>query len=92
MIVRIMGEGQYQVDDRNVDTLNELDSALTAAIDSGDETAFQTALTALLEKVREVGTELPDDSLESSDAVLPAADADLGDVVAMLGDEGLVPG
>ncbi|HKA67982.1 MAG TPA: hypothetical protein VKG85_02570 [Actinomycetes bacterium] len=92
MIVRIMGEGQYQVDDRDLDALNALDSALTAAIDSGEETAFQTALTALLDKVRAVGTELPDDALEPSDAVLPAADAALGDVVAMLGDEGLVPG
>jgi len=92
MIVRIMGEGQYQVDDGQLDALNRLDSALTAAIDAGDESTFQSALQALLAKVREVGTGLPDDSLEASDAVLPGADANLGDVVAMLGDEGLVPG
>jgi hypothetical protein len=92
MIVRIMGEGQYQVDDGQLDALNKLDSALTVAIDSGDESTFQSALQALLAKVREAGTALPDDALEASDAVLPAADADLGDVVAMLGDEGLVPG
>lgn len=92
MIVRIMGEGQYQIDDGDVEALNALDSALTAAIDSGDETAFQTALSALLDKVRAAGTALPDDTLEPSDAVLPGADAALSDVVAMLGDEGLVPG
>jgi hypothetical protein len=92
VIVRIMGEGQYQIDDGDVEALNALDSALTAAIDSGDETAFQTALSALLDKVRAAGTALPDDTLEPSDAVLPGADAALGDVVAMLGDEGLVPG
>ena len=92
MIVRIMGEGQYQIDDGDVEALNTLDSALTAAIDSGDETAFQTALSALLDKVRAAGTALPDDTLEPSDAVLPGADAALSDVVAMLGDEGLVPG
>jgi hypothetical protein len=87
-----MGEGQYQIDDGDVEALNALDSALTAAIDSGDETAFQTALSALLDKVRAAGTALPDDTLEPSDAVLPGADAALSDVVAMLGDEGLVPG
>jgi PspA-Associated protein len=92
VIVRIMGEGQYQIDDGDVEALNALDSALTAAIDSGDETAFQTALSALLDKVRAAGTALPDDTLEPSDAVLPGADAALSDVVAMLGDEGLVPG
>jgi hypothetical protein len=92
VIVRIMGEGQYQIDDGDVEALNALDSALTAAIDSGDETAFQTALSALLDKVRAAGTALPDDTLEPSDAVLPGADAALSDVFAMLGDEGLVPG
>ena len=92
MIVRIMGEGQYHIDDGVVEALNALDSALPAAIDSGDETAFQTALSALLDKVRAAGTALPDDTLEPSDAVLPGADAALSDVVAMLGDEGLVPG
>jgi hypothetical protein len=92
VIVRIMGEGQYQIDDGDVEALNALDSALTAAIDSGDETAFQTALSALLDKVRAAGTALPDDTLEPSDAVLPGADAALSDVIAMLGDEGLVPG
>jgi PspA-Associated protein len=92
VIVRIMGEGQYQIDDGDVEALNALDSALTAAIDSGDETAFQTALSALLDKVRAAGTALPDDTLEPSDAVLPGADAALSDVVAMLGDQGLVPG
>ena len=92
MIIRIMGEGQYEVNDSQLDALNALDSQLTAAIDAGDEAGFRAALDTLLAKVRSVGTELPDDALESSDAVLPAADAELDDVTAMLSDEGLVPG
>ena len=72
--------------------LNELDSELEAAIESGDEEAFRVKLHALLDKVRHVGKPLPDDSLEPSELILPPADASLDEVREMLGDEGLIPG
>ena len=92
MIVRILGEGQLDVPDGEVSRLNELDNELAAAIDAGDEPRFRSALAALLGRVREVGTALPDDALTPSDLVLPAADTDLEDVRALLSDEGLIPG
>lgn len=94
MIVRIMGEGQWALDDVHADVLNSLDAGLEAAVEAGDDAAFQAALTDLLTKVRTLGTPVPDDSLEPSDAVLPAAGSALGDVREMLADsdEGLIPG
>jgi hypothetical protein len=94
MIVRIMGEGQWQLDDAHADLLNSLDSGLESAVESGDEQAFRAALADLLAKVRTVGTPVAEDSLEPSDAVLPAADSALDDVRALLSgsDEGLIPG
>ncbi|HEU5159909.1 MAG TPA: hypothetical protein VFU43_23130 [Streptosporangiaceae bacterium] len=91
MIVRIMGEGQLEVGDDDLTALNALDSDLEAAIESGDEDRFRTALHALLENVRSVGKPLPPDSLESSTLILPPADSDMAEVKAMLGDEGLIP-
>ena len=52
MIVRILGEGQLRVDDSAVDELNELDSALEAAVERNDEAGFAPALDALLARVR----------------------------------------
>lgn len=92
MIVRILGEGQLQVDDSEVDGLNTLDEDLQRAVDAGDEDVFRAALAALLSRVHKVGTPLPLDSLEPSDLLLPPADADLDEVRDMLGDEGLIPG
>ncbi len=92
MIVRILGEGQLDVDDAATDELNVLDAALEAAVNAGDEAAFQPALTALLERVRSLGRPLPADALEPSDLILPYADARLEDVREMLTDEGLIPG
>jgi hypothetical protein len=91
MIVRILGEGQFDVDDRHLDALNELDSAVEAAVDSKDEAAFGPALAGLLDAVRSWGTALAEDTLVDSDLILPPSDAKVDEVVALLGDEGLIP-
>ncbi|MFG3201895.1 hypothetical protein [Streptomyces sp. NPDC048192] len=92
MIVRIMGEGQVQLDDSHVAELNKLDDELLAEMERGDEAAFRRTLDALLGAVRRLGTPLPDDALEPSELILPSPDASLAEVRAMLGDEGLIPG
>jgi hypothetical protein len=92
VIVRILGEGQVDVPDGDLDSLNDLDDALQAAVDGGDEASFTQSLAALLSRVRAVGRPLPDDEIVSSDLVLPSADASLAEVRELLGDEGLIPG
>lgn len=92
MIVRIMGEGQVKLDDGHFAELNKLDDELLAEMESSDEAGFRRTLGALLDAVRSLGTPLPDDSLEPSELILPAPDASLEDVRAMLSDDGLIPG
>ena len=92
MIVRILGEGQVDVPDGELDSLNSLDDALQRAVDGGDEEGFIQSLAALLSRVRDIGRPLPDDEIVPSDLVLPSADASLAEVRELLGDEGLIPG
>ena len=94
MIVRVLGEGQYVVDDAHLDLLNGLDSGLERAVESGDEQAFRATLADLLAQVRAVGERRPDDALEESDALLPDESSTLDEVRALLAesDEGLIPG
>jgi hypothetical protein len=92
MIVRILGEGQFEVADAELDRLNELDAAVEAEVEAGNEEAFAARLTELLDGVRAVGAPLADDSLEDSDLILPPADASLEEVREMLSDDGLIPG
>jgi hypothetical protein len=92
MIVRIMGEGQVRLDDSHFPELNGLDDELLAEMENGDGPGFRRTLLALLEAVRGMGTPLPDDSLEPSELILPASDATLEEVRAMLGEDGLIPG
>ncbi|NDZ79937.1 MULTISPECIES: PspA-associated protein PspAA [unclassified Streptomyces] len=92
MIVRVMGEGQMELADSHLTELNKLDDELLVEVQGGDEAGFRRTLHALLDKVRELGTPLPDDSLAPSELILPPADATLADVRDMLNDDGLIPG
>ncbi|MEU1281973.1 hypothetical protein [Streptomyces sp. NPDC005805] len=92
MIVRIMGEGQVDVADSHFPQLDKLDDDLLAEMESGDGPGFRRTLHALLAQVRELGTPLPDDSLEPSELILPAPDATLEEVRELLGEDGLIPG
>jgi hypothetical protein len=92
MIVRILGEGQLEVPDSAVDELNELDKELESAVERGDEAAFAPALTALLAKVRQVGSPARPDDLRPSELIVPHDDATMADVRKLLTDEGLISG
>ena len=92
MIVRILGEGQFDVDDSSLDRLNELDAVVESAVETGDQEKFETALQALLDEVRAHATAHDSEALDASDLILPPADASLEDVRAMLAEDGLIPG
>ncbi len=91
MIVRIATEGQYEVDDAQVGELNELDNACVEAVDSGDETAFQSAYGRMLELVRSHGSELGDDDLHESALILPPPDLTFAEAGEQFTGEGLIP-
>jgi len=94
MIVRILGEGQWQVPDHALDDLNSLDDQVEKAVSSGDQQMLASALASLLDEVRSSGSAVPDQEIRDSELILPAADATLDDVRALLDEssEGLIPG
>ena len=92
LIVRILGEGQYDVAEAALDRLNELDAAVEAAVAASDEAAFRPALLALLEGVRTAGVPHAVDAIDESDLILPHGEATLEEVRELLADDGLIPG
>lgn len=91
MIVRLLGEGQFRVDDSLMGRLNELDAEVGKAVTDGDERALWTGLQALADAVRENGVKLADDDLSPSDAVIPPEDLSLEEARELLQDEGFIP-
>jgi hypothetical protein len=94
VILRILGEGQFEVADANLEELNRLDDNVQKAVQASDHDRFAVALEALLRGVRSLGSAVPPDYLGPSELVLPGPDSSLEDVRAMLdtSEEGLIPG
>jgi hypothetical protein len=86
MIVRILGDTQYEVPTKACGALEELDTDLVKAVDGNDEAAFTNALTKLIAEVRRAGTPLAADAFAPSDLVVPFADATLEETKSLLAD------
>ena len=91
MIVRVMGEGQFEVDDEVAKGLNGLDEQAGQALDAGDEEKLRELLRRMAEAVRTNGARVPDESLDASEAIIPPDDLSLDEARALFEDEGLIP-
>jgi hypothetical protein len=91
VIVRLMGEGQYRVDDSVQQRLNELDDQAMAALEASNEIELDQKLEEMFALVRAQGEPLPDDDLSPSDVIVPPADLTLEETRQLVSHEGLIP-
>ena len=91
VIVRLMGEGQYQVSDELRERLEALDEEAMAALADEDEGELDAKLDEMAELVRREGERLPDEDLRPSDAVIPPSDLTLEETRQLFSEEGLIP-
>jgi len=87
VIIRILGEGQYEVSEQDAEKLDALDAHVEAALLDSDEAAFLAALAALDEAVRLAGTPLDPTTIVPSDLVLPHQGSTLAEVRELLASE-----
>jgi hypothetical protein len=91
VIVRIMGEGQYRLDDDCVARVNELDNAIVRAVDDDDEDAFHVAFEEMLDIIRGEGERVSDNDIEASDVIVPPPDTSMAEAASDFSGEGLIP-
>jgi hypothetical protein len=84
MIVRILGDGQYRLDDGEARELDARDELLDGDLERHDPIRFADDLKELLAWVRSVGDRVGEDEIVASDAVLPAEDMTLDEIAALL--------
>jgi hypothetical protein len=92
VIIRIFGEGQYELPEPAVARLHELDADTESAVTSGDNDRFHDAYDRLLEHIRSEGTRLSADDLRPSDLLLPPADTSITEAGTELEALELIPG
>jgi hypothetical protein len=91
MIVRISGEGQYELADSEAERLNELEAVVVTAVEAGREAEYPDAFEALLDHIRAVGSPVAEDELEGSDVIFPPSDTTFAEAAADFTGEGLIP-
>jgi len=91
VIVRLMGEGQFEVDDEVAKGLNGLDEQAGAAVEQGDEEKLRELLQRMADAVRMNGARVPDEDLTPSEAIVPPDDLSLEEARELFEGEGLIP-
>ena len=91
MIVRVMGDAQYDVDDEVAKGLNDLDQQAEQALEAGDEEKLRELLRRMAEQVRANGARLADADLTPSEAIVPPDDLTLVEARELFEGEGLIP-
>jgi hypothetical protein len=94
VIVRILGVGQYRLDDGAIAEVEKADDAVEAAIAAKDDAAFTAALNGLVDAIQRAGEPVPDEEFVASDVIVPDRDTTLADAASYHDDdgEGLIPG
>jgi hypothetical protein len=91
VIVRLMSEGQFEIDEEVAKGLNDLDEQAARAVEAGDEAGLTQLLRRMAEAVRTNGARVPDEALDASDAIIPPDDLSLEEARQLFEDEGLIP-
>ncbi|MYC30934.1 MAG: hypothetical protein F4X65_12715 [Chloroflexi bacterium] len=92
MIVRILGEGQFNLPGAAIDDLNDIDNRMVDAVEAEDEKRLQSLLQEMVKLVMEKGSPLPLDELVESDLILPETDLTLEEAEHVFIGDGLLPG
>jgi hypothetical protein len=91
VIVRISGEGQFELPDEDLDRLNQLDNAAVAAVEAGDEGGFREHFEQLIALVMTDGAPLALDDLVESTVIVPPRDISFEEARGEFSGEGLIP-
>lgn len=84
MIVRILSDNQYRLDDGLLPEVDRLDDALEAALAGGDDATFAATLGQIVAYVRTHGQPVPEVEVVKSDLIVPADDMTREEAHALL--------
>jgi hypothetical protein len=92
-IVRIMGQGQFTVDNSTLKRLNEIDDSIVQLVskERSDDVEFKKQLTELTDIVEAKGKPLDPKEIIQSDIILPSPDLSVDEAKRLFSGEGVIP-
>jgi hypothetical protein len=91
MIVRIATEDQYEIPGDHYTEINDLDDAVVAAVEAGDQEQYEKRFAELIDWIRANGKPVGADELRESDVIVPPPDTTMAEAAADFTGEGLIP-
>ncbi len=93
-IVRIMGLGQYKVNEEIVKNINDIDNAIVQILqnaDKSDDQEFKTKIGNLVQIITSKGQRLDDKEIVESDIIVPDSDISIDEAKKVFKGEGIIP-
>ena len=90
MIIRIMGEGQYEVSSAILDDLNVVDNQIVDRVAKNDSLGFKQELSSLISMVKGKGKPLDPIEIVESDIIVPPGDLTLDEAKRIFSGSGLI--
>jgi hypothetical protein len=92
MIIRIIGQGQFNVPGRLFDDLNRIDNTIVGFVQEGSEQEYKKGLADLIGLVIREGKKLSEEELVESDVIVPPADMTLDEARQVFTGTGIFKG
>lgn len=92
MIIRILGIGQFKLDDRHIESLNKIDNQIVEHVSKGREKEFRADLVRIISMIQEMGAPIDPAEIISSDIIIPPADMTLEEAKQVFSGDGLIKG
>ena len=74
MIIRIVGEGQYEVPSSLFDELNVIDNKIVDLVSKDNEGEYRAELSKLIDMIKSNGKQIDDSQIVESDIMVPPGD------------------
>ncbi|HPT38136.1 MAG TPA: hypothetical protein PLZ44_07585 [Methanothrix sp.] len=92
MIIRILGEGQFLLDDGHLDKINAIDNKIVSHVSQGKKAEYAQDLAKLISTIKELSRPLDPSQIIKSDIIIPPSDMSFDEAKKVFSGDGLIKG
>jgi len=93
-VIRIMGQGQFKINEDIVKKINEIDDAIVQILQNeskADDQEFRTKIAEIVQTITSEGQKLNDKELVESEIIVPDTDISIDEAKKVFQGEGIIP-
>jgi hypothetical protein len=90
MIIRIMGEGQYQASEALCNELNKIDNYIVTLVEEGKTQEYKLELAKLISEIKEKAEPIDAKEIVKSDIIVPPGDLSFEEAKAIFKGTGII--